>query len=73
MDGFSLWRWIITAIVMALYVLPFFLILPKAGFSRAWILLGVLWPVGPPVLLWMVAVRPWPSLEARASTGDVFE
>ena len=48
----------------ALLVVPFWMLLPRAGLAPQWALVAVI-PLGAIVLLWILAFRRWPGDVAR--------
>ena len=46
-----------------LVVIPFWMILPRAGIASAWALVALI-PIAPLVLLWVLALKRWPGDEA---------
>ncbi|HSF96867.1 MAG TPA: hypothetical protein VLA52_17710 [Thermohalobaculum sp.] len=47
-------------VVTALVVIPFWMILPRAGVAPAWALAAII-PLGAVVLLWVLALKSWPG------------
>ena len=51
-------------ILLIMFGLPMFFILPKAGFSRWWLLMIVVPMFGVVILLWILAFSKWSSRDA---------
>ena len=64
MGSFSIWHWLIVLAVLAVYGVPLWVIVRKAGFHPA---LSVLWiiPVLNVVMLWVFAFSRWPALPRK--------
>ena len=60
MGSFSIWHWLIVLIYVAVWVVPFWKIFPRAGWSSALSLL-MLVPLLNFVLLWVLAFKRWPG------------
>ena len=43
-----------------LLVVPFWMLLPRAGIASPWALVAAV-PIGAVILLWVLAFRPWPG------------
>ncbi|ANN70896.1 hypothetical protein [Bordetella bronchialis] len=65
MGSFSIWHWLILALILAAFVWPISRIIAKAGFSRLWVLLIFL-PIGNLIGLWLLAFVPWPNQQSTA-------
>jgi len=65
MGGLSLWHWTILLLVSLVWLVPFWRIVAKAGFSPAWVLLGLV-PGLNVLMLWVFAFSRWPSQRDRA-------
>jgi hypothetical protein len=66
MYGMGVTHWIIVFIASGIFVIPFAVILKRAGYSAAWLLLALV-PGAAIVGLWIFAFAPWPALR---SIGD---
>jgi hypothetical protein len=60
MDGISIWHWLIFILLLAVVVVPFWKIFPRAGMSRWWSLLMVVTPINL-LLVWVLAFKVWPT------------
>jgi hypothetical protein len=68
MGSFSIWHWSIAIIVYAIFLVPIWRIVSKAGFSGALSLLALI-PLVNIVLLWMFAFTKWP-IEGNSSQTE---
>ena len=59
MASLSMWHWIILLIFLAIYIVPLWRILNKAGFHGALAFLSLI-PLVNIVLLWVFAFVKWP-------------
>lgn len=59
MGSFSIWHWLCLLIFLAIYIVPLWRIVSKAGFSGAWSLLTFV-PLINVVMLWVFAFARWP-------------
>ncbi len=59
MVSFSIWHWIILAAWLAVFIVPLWRIVSKAGFPGAFALLAII-PLLNIVLLWVFAFIKWP-------------
>jgi hypothetical protein len=66
MNSVSVWHWIIVLIVIAVFLVPAWRILSKAGYSGAWSLLYLV-PVVNIIALWVFAFADWPATQTRES------
>ncbi len=55
---------LVLLLVIALQVIPFWRILPRAGIS-SWVALIAVIPLGALILLWVMAFKRWPGDAAR--------
>ena len=62
--GTGIGGFLMLLIVIALQVIPFWRILPRAGIS-SWVALVAVVPLGALVLLWVLAFKRWPGDAAR--------
>lgn len=62
MGGFSLIHWIILLVVLVIIMCPFYAILGRIGWSRAWALVTLI-PLGAFVLLLCIAFGRWNSVD----------
>jgi len=60
MGGFSTWHWLIVIVVAVAWIVPFWRIFPRAGWSRWASLLMVISPLNI-ILLWVLAFKRWPG------------
>ena len=60
MGSFSVFHWLVMAIVAATVTIPFMKILPRAGIP-GWVGIFGIVPVVPLVFLWVLALKRWPS------------
>ena len=60
MGSFSLWHWLIVAVYIVVWIVPFWRIFPRAGWSKWLSLLMVIAPLNI-VLLWVLAFKRWPG------------
>jgi hypothetical protein len=60
MGSFSIWHWLIVIILLAIYVVPGWRIVRKAGFPGALSLLMLI-PLVNIILLWVFAFTRWPN------------
>ena len=67
MGMFSVWHWVVVAVILVVLGYPVARILGRLGFSRWWVLLALL-PYANVVGLWVVAFVKWP-VEGRQSEG----
>lgn len=65
MGSFSIWHWIIVLFWFAIFIVPTWRIVKKAGFNGALSLLGLI-PVVNIILLWVFAFVKWPNEDQRA-------
>jgi hypothetical protein len=59
MGSISFWHWLVMILVLVVPTLLFARILPKAGISPWWAVLGLI-PVLNIIGLWLFAFAPWP-------------
>ncbi len=64
MDSVSIWHWLILAVWLAIFIVPLWRIVSRAGFPGALALLAVI-PLLNIVLLWVFAFVKWP-IERKA-------
>lgn len=64
MGSFSIWHWIILVVWLAVFIVPLWRIVSKAGFPGALALLAII-PLLNIVLLWVFAFVKWP-IERKA-------
>jgi hypothetical protein len=57
--SFSIWHWIIILFFLAIYLVPLWRIVGKAGFHGAFSLLALV-PLVNIVMLWVFAFAKWP-------------
>jgi hypothetical protein len=69
MGTFSLFHWIIFAMVAAIWIVPIWKILERLGYPGAWSLLALVPPLAP-VMLWVVALRRWPIADATEQPSE---
>jgi hypothetical protein len=62
MGSFSIVHWLVYGVVLAIFVVPCWLIFKRAGWSP-WLALLVFVPGAAIVLLWVFALARWPSLD----------
>ena len=60
MGGASIWHWIVVLLLTFVWIFPLWKILPRAGLSK-WLSLTAVIPLFGLVLLWIVALKPWPN------------
>jgi hypothetical protein len=60
MGSFSIWHWIIVLFWVAIFIVPSWRIVQKAGFNGALSLLGLI-PLVNIVLFWVFAFIKWPN------------
>lgn len=60
MGGISLAHTIILLLVAAAVVIPFVKLLPRAGIP-SWVAVFAFVPIGPLILLWVLAFKRWPG------------
>jgi hypothetical protein len=59
MGSFSIWHWIILLLVLAIYLVPLWRILSRAGFHGAFSILALI-PLLNIIMLWVFAFVKWP-------------
>jgi hypothetical protein len=59
MGSFSVWHWLIVLIWIAVFVVPTWRIVRRAGFPGGWALLALI-PLVNIVMLWIFAFAKWP-------------
>ncbi len=59
MSSFSIWHWLFLAVWLAVFIVPLWRIVSKAGFPGAFALLAII-PLLNIVLLWVFAFIKWP-------------
>jgi hypothetical protein len=59
MGSFSIWHWIILLLVPAIYLVPLWRILSRAGFHGAFSILALI-PLLNIIMLWVFAFVKWP-------------
>jgi hypothetical protein len=59
MRGFSIWHFLVLLIYLAVFVVPCWKIVSKAGYSGAWSLLALV-PFVNIIMLWVFAFSSWP-------------
>ncbi len=64
MDSFSIWHWLILVVWLAIFIVPLWRIVSRAGFPGALALLAII-PLLNIVLLWVFAFVKWP-IERKA-------
>ena len=69
MNSFSVWHWLIVLILLAVYVVPVWRIVSKAGFPGALALLALV-PLLNIVMLWVFAFIKWPHERAIERTDQ---
>lgn len=62
----SVWHWLIILVVLAIYIVPAWVIARKAGYHPALSLL-ILLPLVNIVVLWLFAFSAWPALKRPAA------
>jgi hypothetical protein len=60
MGTFSLWHYLVMALVGLAVAIPFASLLPRAGIPR-WVALFAFIPIVPLILLWVLAFKRWPN------------
>lgn len=60
MGGAGIWHWIIVLSFSFVWIFPFWTILPRVGVSK-WVSLAAVFPLFGIVLLWIIALKPWPN------------
>ena len=60
MGSFSIFHWLILAIVLATVTIPFAKIFPRAGIP-GWVAIFGILPFVPLVFLWVLAFKTWPT------------
>lgn len=61
MGSFSIFHWIVVLVVLAIFAIPAAVILKRAGYSPAWVLVGII-PGVFIIGLWIFAFARWPAL-----------
>lgn len=64
MRSFSAWHILVVLMYLAVFVIPCWKILSKAGYSGAWSLLALV-PIVNVIMLWVFAFTTWPSQRER--------
>lgn len=65
MGSFSIWHWIVVLFWVAIFIVPAWRIVKRAGFPGALSLLGLV-PVVNIILLWVFAFVKWPNQRTDA-------
>lgn len=65
MGSFSIWHWLIVIIAAAIFIIPFWRILPRSGIP-SWVAIFAVIPLFAVLLLWIVAFKRWPTDAARS-------
>lgn len=65
MGKFSLVHWLI---YLAIYALPTWIVLRKAGFHWIWGALTVVVPLAPVIAIWGLALTRWPAIKNSRET-----
>ncbi len=60
MGMMSIWHWLVVLVVLAIIIIPYWRILPRAGIP-GWVSLVSIIPGGALVLLWVLAFKRWPG------------
>jgi len=60
MGTLSIWHWLILLFVLAIYIVPVWRILTKAGYSGLWSFLSFI-PLLNVIMLWVFAFSRWPN------------
>jgi hypothetical protein len=69
MDGsLSLWHVIIFVFMFVVFLVPYILIIRKAGYSGWWVLVTFV-PLVNLIMLWVFALARWPVEERAAGVG----
>jgi hypothetical protein len=63
--SFSIWHWLILLVYVAIFVIPGWRIIRKAGYPGAWSVL-MLVPLVNIIMLWVFAFTQWP-IEKRSA------
>jgi hypothetical protein len=59
MDSLSMWHWLIILVILAIYLVPLWRIVSRAGFHGAFSVLALI-PFVNIVMLWVFAFAKWP-------------
>ncbi|MBW3098867.1 hypothetical protein [Pseudohoeflea coraliihabitans] len=65
----SLWHWLIAALWIALFVIPLWRVLPRAGLTKWLALIGIV-PFGAVAMWWILAFKQWPGDERKSVSHD---
>jgi hypothetical protein len=68
-DGFSITHWLVMLVVCAIFLVPVWRILRRAGHSGWWVLVAFV-PLINLIGLWIFAFTPWPALRAPAAESS---
>jgi hypothetical protein len=69
MDGsLSLWHVIIFLVAFLIFIVPYALVIKKAGYSGWWVLVTFI-PLVNLIMLWVFALARWPVEERAAGVG----
>jgi hypothetical protein len=62
MGEISYFHWLILLSMMLIYIVPLWLILPRAGIP-SWVAIFAFFPLVAIILLWIMAFKTWPGDE----------
>jgi membrane protein DedA with SNARE-associated domain len=63
-DAFGFWQWVGLLLFWAVFLIPLWRIISKAGYSGAWALVSLI-PVVNLIALWIFAFAKWPNERLR--------
>jgi hypothetical protein len=67
MSGFSMMHWLVMLVVLAIFGVPMWKILRRAGHSGWWVIVFFI-PLVNIIAIWVFAFGPWPALRAGAAS-----
>ncbi len=67
-DSLSLWHIIIFLVLLLVFLVPYVMIIKKAGYSGWWVLVTFI-PLVNLIMLWVFALARWPVEQRAAGIG----